>query len=38
LYSPNTEVVINETHGLIGNNHTGIFNTQIGLMIRKHTN
>lgn len=38
LYSPNTEVVINETHGLIGNNHTGIFNAQIGLMIRKHTN
>lgn len=38
LYSPNTEAVINETRNLVGNNHTGIFNTQIGLMIRKKSN
>lgn len=38
LYSPNTETVINETRGLIGNNHTGVFDAQIGLMIRKNAN
>lgn len=31
FYSPNTEVVINQTKGLTGKNWTGIFNTQIGL-------
>lgn len=38
LYSPNTEAVINQTRGLIENNHTGIFNAQIGIMIRKKSN
>lgn len=38
LYSPNTETVINETRGLIGKDHTGIINAQIGLMIRKNSN
>lgn len=31
FYSPNTEVVINQTKGLVGKNWTGIITTQIGL-------
>jgi hypothetical protein len=31
IYSPNSEAVINQTKGLISNNWTGIFTTQIGL-------
>jgi hypothetical protein len=31
LYSPNSEAVINQTKGLVGNNFTGILSTQVGL-------
>lgn len=32
IYSPNSEVVINQTKGLVGYNWTGIYTTQIGLI------
>jgi hypothetical protein len=31
LYSPNSEAVINQTKGLVGNNFTGILSTHVGL-------
>lgn len=31
IYSPNSEAVINQTKGLVSNNWTGIFTTQVGL-------
>ena len=31
IYSPNSEAVINQTKGLVSNNLTGIFTTQVGL-------
>ena len=31
FYSPNSEAVINQTKGLVSNNWTGIFTTQVGL-------
>lgn len=31
IYSPNSEAVINQTKGLVNNNWTGIFTTQVGL-------
>ncbi len=40
FYSPNSEAVINQTKGLVSNNWTGIFTTQVGLTlhIRQHQN
>ena len=40
IYSPNSEAVINQTKGLVSNNWTGIFTTQVGLTfhIRQHQN
>lgn len=31
IYSPNSEAVINQTKGLVSNNRTGVFTTQVGL-------